>query len=187
MSEITITQPWDMATQPWDMAGADGLVAARALFGEAVDHLAPFQSMETELEGVPCAVLRLGDRNFRITYPGPLDHRVAPLRLHLWVKRLDWMGALVRPNPSSTMALAAESLSAIAAQTTVRAPHRLHSLPLHCAVPAHVATFPVLIWHHPLGDRPGLEIHLAHRHIEKFCRLIPAFRGRSVSLTTASS
>ena len=180
MSEVTITQPWDLA-------GADGLVAARALFGEAVDHLAPFQSMETELEGVPCAVLRLCDRNFRITYPGNLDHRVAPLRLQLWVKRLDWMGVLVLPNSPSTTALTAESLPAIAAQATVRAPHRLHSLPLHSAVPAHVATFPVLVWHHPLGDRPGLELHLAHRHIENFYRLIPAFKGRSVSLTTASS
>ena len=69
--------------QPWDMAGADGLVAARALFGESVDRLAPFQSMETTLEGLPCAVLRLCDRNFRVTYPGPFDQRVAALNLNL--------------------------------------------------------------------------------------------------------
>ena len=162
--------------QPWDMAGADGLVAARALFGESVDRLAPFQSMETTLEGLPCAVLRLCDRNFRVTYPGPFDQRVAALNLNLWVKRLDWLGAIALP---------AESLPAIAAQATVRAPHRLSSLPLHRAVPAQVVQIAVLIWHHPLGDRSIVELHLARPQIEAFWSLIQASNGSSVSLTTA--
>ncbi|PSN16829.1 hypothetical protein C7293_01010 [filamentous cyanobacterium CCT1] len=169
MREFTVSQPWDMA-------GADGLVAARALFGEAVDHLAPFQSMETTLDGLPCAVLRLCDRNFRVTYPGPFDQRVAAFSLNLWVKQLDWLGAIALP---------AESLPAIAALATVRAPHRLAPLPLHRAVPVQVAQTAVLIWHHHLGDRAALELHLARPQIEAFWALIQPSNYGSVSLTTA--
>ncbi len=169
MSDFTISQPWDMA-------GADGLVAARALFGEAVDHLAPFQSMETELEGVPCAVLRLCDRNFRITYPGPLDRAIAPLNLQIWVTQLTWMAAVALPS---------DRLPALATQATVRAPHRLHPLPLHRAVPAQVAQISVLMWHHPIAGQPMLELHLARPQIKNLWDVIQPFNGSSVSLTTA--
>ena len=163
-------------TQPWDMAGADGLVAARALFGEVVDHLAPFQSLETELEGEACSVLRLCDRNFRITYPGPLDQLIAPLNLQLWVTQLPWMAAIIFPSAS---------LPALAAQATVRAPHRLPPLPLHRAVPTQVAQISVLMWHHPMAGQPALELHLANSQIKQFWHVIQPFNGSSVSLTTA--
>jgi len=163
-------------TQPWDMAGADGLVAARALFGEAVDHLAPFQSLETVLEGEDCSVLRLGDRNFRITYPGPLDQAIAPLNRQLWVTQLAWMAAITLPSGR---------LPALAAQATARAPHRLCSLPLHRAVPAQVAQTSVLMWHHPIAGQPMLELHLANSQIKNFWDVIQPFNGSSVSLTTA--
>lgn len=169
MNEFTVSSPWDMA-------GADGLVTARALFGEAIDHLAPFQSMETTLEGLPCAVLRLGDRNFRLSYPGPLDQVVEALRLQVWTKQLGWMGAI---------ALSPENFPAITALTTVRAPHRLHGLPLHCALPAQISALPVLIWHHPIEGQSALELHLAKAQIENFWRLIQSFIDGSVSLTTA--
>ncbi|MEA5448997.1 hypothetical protein VB780_10490 [Leptolyngbya sp. CCNP1308] len=172
-------------TQPWDMAGADGLVAARALFGEAIDHLAPFQSMETELEGLPCAVLRLCDRNFRLTYPGPLDRIVAELQLNLWVKQLTWMDVVVLPPQSSTIPRTDEGCPSFLAQASVRAPHRLHGLPLHCAVPAQISALPVLIWHHPIEGQPALELHLAKPQIENLWRLIQSFSEGSVSLTTA--
>lgn len=178
MSEFNITQPWDMA-------GADGLAAARALFGEAIDHLAPFQSMETELEGLPCAVLRLCDRNFRLTYPGPLDRIVAELQLNLWVKQLAWMGALVLPHKSSTIDRSADFFPSILAQASIRAPHRLHGLPLHCAVPAQILALPVLIWHHPIQGQSALELHLAKAQIENLWRLIQSLSDGSVSLTTA--
>jgi hypothetical protein len=162
--------------QPWDIAGADGLVAARALFGEVVDHLAPFQSLETELEGEACSVLRLCDRNFRITYPGPLDQAIAPLNLQLWVTQLPWMRAVTLPS---------NHLPALTAQATVRAPHRLYSLPLHRAVPTQVATISVLVWHHPIASQPALELHLAYSQINNFWDVIQPFNGSSVSLTTA--
>ncbi|MFQ4135177.1 hypothetical protein PGN35_002550 [Nodosilinea sp. PGN35] len=169
MSELTISQPWDMA-------GADGLVAARALFGETVDHLAPFQSMETALEGEACSVLRLCDRNFRVTYPGPLDRLVAALHLRVWVRQLDWLGAIALP---------AANLPAIAALATVRAPHRLSPLPLHRAVPAQVTTIAVLVWHHPEGESAVVELHLARHQITSFLSLIQPSNHSSVSLTTA--
>ncbi|MGG6240423.1 hypothetical protein ACQ4N7_17500 [Nodosilinea sp. AN01ver1] len=162
--------------QPWDMAGADGLVAARALFGEQVDHLAPFQSMETKLDGLPCAVLRLCDRNFRVTYSGPFDQQVAALNLNLWVKQLDWLGAIALP---------AENLPAIAALATVRAPHRLFPLPLHCAVPIQIGNIAVLVWHHPLGENSALELHLARHQFKGFWATIQSLNCSSVSLTTA--
>lgn len=169
MSELTISQPWDMA-------GADGLVAARALFGEAVDHLAPFQSMETALEGEACSVLRLCDRNFRVTYPGPLDRAIAPLNLQIWVTQLTWMAAVPLP---------IANLPALTTQATVRAPHRLHPLPLHRAVPAQVAQISVLMWHHPVASQPILELHLTRSQIQNFWDVIQPFSGSSVSLTTA--
>lgn len=171
MNEFTVFSPWDLA-------GADGLVAARTLFGEAVDHLAPFQSMETTLARLPCAVLRLCDRNFRITYLGHLDQIVAALQLQVWVKQLSWMEAITLP---------AEQFPTIAAQATIKAPHRLHGLPLHCAVPAQISALPILIWHHPIAGQPALELHFAKSQSEKFCRLIRSFSGGSVALTTAHS
>lgn len=169
MNEFTISTPWDLA-------GADGLVAARALFGQAIDHLAPFQSMETELGGKACAVLRLCDRNFRITYPGPLDQMVTALQLQVWIKQLGWMGAIALP---------AEHFPTIAAQATVRAPHRLHGLPLHCAVPAQISALPILLWHHPVAGQPALELQFAKAQSEDFYSLIRPFINGSVALTTA--
>ncbi|MBE9140805.1 hypothetical protein IQ254_27005 [Nodosilinea sp. LEGE 07088] len=164
------------ASHPWDMAGADGLVAAKTLLGDQVDRLAPFQSLETTLEGLPCAVLRLCDRNFRITYPGPLDALVADRSLQLWVKQQPWLGAIVLP---------AASLPLVAANATVRAPHRLRSLPLHCAAPAQLSGLPILVWHHPLGEQPGLELQAARVQIGSLCQLIQSLNLGSVSLTTA--
>lgn len=178
MNEFTVSSPWDLA-------GADGLVAARALFGEAIDHLAPFQSMETTLEGLPCAVLRLCDRNFRLTYPGPLNQILEALRLQIWIKQLDWMGSVVLPNQSSTISLNPEGCPSILAYASVRAPHRLHGLPLHCAVPAQILTLPVLIWHHPIQGQPTVELHLAKAQIENLGGLIQSFSDGSVSSTTA--
>lgn len=183
MSNPTVSQP--QVSHPWDMAGADGLVAARALFGESVDYLAPFQSMETALAGEPCSVLRLGDRNFRITYPGPLDALVADLHLNIWIKQLDWLDALVLLNQFSTIAPSNTSLPLVAAEATVRAPHRLRSLPLHRAVPAQLWGMAVLIWHHPLAGQPALELHVAQTQISELRQLIQSSKLGSVAFTTA--
>ncbi|MGF1568361.1 MAG: hypothetical protein ACFCVD_09870 [Nodosilinea sp.] len=144
--------------RPWDMAGVDGHRAARALFGEAVDHLAPFQSLETKLGGMPCGVLRLGDHNFRIAYPGPLGEQVAALQMKVWVRQLPWMSAVAVPM---------EQFQKIAAQATVRAPHRLRGLPMHRAVPAQVEAISVLIWRRLLNGQSILELNMATSSVER--------------------
>ncbi|MEM9162954.1 MAG: hypothetical protein AAGC54_07785 [Cyanobacteria bacterium P01_F01_bin.4] len=140
----------------WDLTGPDGLHAAKALFGEAVDHLAPFQSLETELQGSPCSVLRLCDRNFRLTYTGRLDKIVTALDMNLSVKQFDWLGGIFLPP---------NLFSVLAKQATARPPHRLATLPNHCAVPAQINDIPVLIWRHPIQNKPTLELHGARTQI----------------------
>lgn len=143
-------------TSLWDMAGRDGLSVARSLFGESVDHLAPFQSLETTLQGTPCAVLRLCDRNFRVTYAGDLPQLVQPLQANVWVRQLEWMGAIVLPD---------SEFPRIASQATIRPPHRL-DLPLNCATPAQLKGMPVLLWRHRRGDSAVVELHLAQADMD---------------------
>lgn len=148
--------------QPWDMAGKDGLRMAKALFGAAVDRLAPFQSLETELDGMPCSVLRLCDRNFRIIYPGAFDQKVAAIQAEMpadvWVKQLLWMGAIALPF---------EQARSLLQHATARPPHRHTNLPCNCAVPIQIQQIPALLWHHPIQEKPSLELHLATHHFEQ--------------------
>ncbi len=108
--------------------------------------------------------------------PGPLDRAIAPLNLQLWVTQLAWMAAVALPS---------NRLPALTTQATLRAPHRLHPLPLHRAVPAQAAQISVLMWHHPIGGQPMLELHLARPQIKNLWDVIQPFNGSSVSLTTA--
>lgn len=141
----------------WDMAGIDGLAAAKYLVGEKVGYLAPFQSMETVLEGQDCSVLRLCDRNFRFVYPGPLDQLAAPLQGNIWLKQFDWL---------TRMSLPINFLSQIISQATVRPPHRLEQLPDHRATPAQFQGIPLLIWQHPSQGKPSVELHVARKDLE---------------------
>lgn len=139
------------------MAGRDGLYAARSLFGKAVDQLAPFQSLETTLQGKPCSVLRLCDRNFRLGYSGQLAQVVEPLQASVWVRQLDWLRAIALPE---------ELFPALANHATVRPPHRL-DLPNNCAVPAQIEGVSALLWRHGAEGQPTLEVHLACNDADK--------------------
>ncbi|MEO1404133.1 MAG: hypothetical protein AAFV72_23185 [Cyanobacteria bacterium J06635_1] len=151
-----------MPHPPWDLAGPDSLYAAKTLFGEAIDHLAPFQSLETTLQGRACSVLRLCDRNFRIAYTGRLDHMVAALDKDLWVKQFDWLGSVSLP---------VNLFSSLTKHAKVRPPHRLTTLPNHCAVPAQLNNIPVLIWRHPVHNQPTLDLHVANTDLETLTSL----------------
>jgi hypothetical protein len=142
----------------WDIAGVDGLHVAKSLFGNAVDRLAPFQSLETELQGQACSILRLCDRNFRIVYPGPLDQFEVFLNHKVWIKQFTWLGAISLP---------IGLLPKLIAQATVRPPHRLAALPNHRAVPAEIDSIAILIWRHPRQGQPVLEIHTAHTDLDR--------------------
>lgn len=141
----------------WDMAGVDGLAVAKHLFGEEVGYLAPFQSMETVLEGKDCSVLRMCDRNFRIVYPGPLTQLVDPIQADIWLKQFDWLTRLYLP---------INFREKIILQATVRPPHRLEKLPNHRAVPAQLQGIPLLIWQHPNQGQASLELHVARKDLE---------------------
>ncbi len=152
-----------MAAGLWDMAGVDGLAVTIALFGEAVGHLAPFQSLETVLAGKDCSVLRLCDRNFRIAYSGPLDSLVAPLQAQVWIREYDWLGVV---------AIAPHQLPQLTAQATVRPPHRLQNLPNHQAVPAQLADIAIVIWQHSPQGEPVLDLHLARTDVNRLLEIV---------------
>lgn len=157
----------------WDLAGPDALSVAIHVWGESVGQLAAFQSLETELQGQSCSVLRLCDRNFRILYPYSLDRcidahlkRAAPFSpnhtypihdsVQYWIKQYSWLSRLCLP---------AGQLLPLTQQAAVRPPHRLTNLPNHQSVPAHLPTFcgeiPLLIWQHSVKGQPILELHTA--------------------------
>jgi hypothetical protein len=141
----------------WDMAGVDGLAVAKHLFGEEVGYLAPFQSVETTLQGKDCSVLRLCDRNFRISYPDPLHPLIAPLHSNVWCKQFDWL---------TSLSLSINFLPKIISQATVRPPHRLENSPNHQAIPAQISDIPLLIWQHSRQEQPVIELHLARKRIK---------------------
>ncbi|MGB7084289.1 MAG: hypothetical protein WBD47_01955 [Phormidesmis sp.] len=155
----------------WDMAGLEGLQVAKAVFGEAVGYLAPFQSLETVLANEGCSVLRLCDRNFRIAYSGSLDQLIAdqlttpqPATTHpslskrnVWIRQYSWLSAIPLP---------AQKFQALTARATIRAPHRLAGLPNHQAVPAQLDNIAMLIWRHAPLAQPAIEIHAARADIE---------------------
>jgi hypothetical protein len=147
----------------WDMAGVDGLHVAKALFGDAVDRLSPFQSLETELQGKPCSVLRLCERNFRIAYPGPLDQLGIFRDCNVWIRQFAWLGAISFP---------IEQLPNLIAQVAVRPPHRLKNLPNHQAAPAQLDSIALLIWRHPSQGQPALELHAARANLDRLVERI---------------
>jgi hypothetical protein len=137
---------------PWDMAGAEGREVAKQLFGDRVDQLAAFQSFETILEGKPCGVLRLCERNFRISYPGPLEQMVQPLNRKVWIQKCPWLVAASLP---------ADALAAIAGRITIRPPHRVINLPGNQAVPAQINSVAFLLWKRNSPSVNHLELHTA--------------------------
>ena len=150
-----------MSQTLWDMAGVDALDVAKSIFGEEVGYLAPFQSLETVVQGKGCSVLRLGDRNFRIVYSDTLHHLVTTLPSRVWLKQYDWL---------STVTLPIEQLPVLLKKATVRAPHRLVNLPGHQAVPARIDDIATLIWRHPVQAKPAVELHMAQANLDRLMK-----------------
>ncbi|MEO0540900.1 MAG: hypothetical protein AAFZ80_08545 [Cyanobacteria bacterium P01_A01_bin.105] len=153
-----------MSQSLWDLMGIDALAVMTDLFGEAVGQLAPFQSLETGLAGQDCSVLRLCDRNFRIADAPPL-RRYLPQTAQVQLHQFGWLGRIGFP---------AEQLSALSAMATVRPPHRLAHLPLHCAVPIQVEGMALLLWHHCHSGQPTLDCHIASPALEQLLQSLPS-------------
>jgi hypothetical protein len=140
----------------WDFAGVDGLQVAIALFSPAVNHLAPFQSLTTEFNQQPCAILRLCEGNFRVVLPTDdeaIAQAISHLNFNVWVKRCDRTATLTLPADPGI-----ERLSSLA---TTKPIYTLSPFPLHRAVPARINDIAILAWHHPWHDQAIVMIQTA--------------------------
>lgn len=135
---------------PWDMAGRDGRAVAKQLFGDRVDQLAAFQSLEITFEGEPCGVLRLCDRNFRISYPGPLDKIVQSLNRNVWIQQFPWL---------ASASVLSQHWALLNHEITVRPPHRMTPFPNNRAVPVQINSVSFLLWKRNSLNTRNLEIH----------------------------
>ncbi len=142
----------------WDVAGIDGLQVMKSLFGEAIDRIAPFQSLETQLDSADCAVLRLCEGNFRLCSTENLGQRLQHTIAHqrAWVKQFPWIASV------QTEAITLSELAAIA---TPRPPFRLSSLASNCAAPVRIEGRSVLVWRRGYGGREILELHTATQDV----------------------
>ncbi|MEO0532480.1 MAG: hypothetical protein AAF215_01260 [Cyanobacteria bacterium P01_A01_bin.123] len=138
----------------WDFAGVDGLQVAIALFAPTVNHISPFQSLTSNFNQQPCAILRLCENNFRVALPAemPFDQAVADLELNVWVK----------PCQATTIVLPVDfGLQRLAQIATTKPTYTLNPFPLNQAVPARINGIAILAWHHPWQGQPKLVIQTA--------------------------
>ena len=153
-------------TQLWDFAGIDGLQMARSLFGDAIDRIAVYQSIDTHLSDCPCSVLRLGETNFRVVWYDdyPLLQRLqqAAIGRQVWLRQFNWLGAILLRDPYGIVLPDAVNPLLIAIP---KPPHRLQ-LPIGCAAPARIEGVSVLIWRHSIDGKPVLEIHTATKDLQ---------------------
>jgi hypothetical protein len=154
MQTLFPLQTW----QSWDIAGVDGLAQVRDWFGETVERLSPFQSLETHWQGQPCSLLRLCESNFRLSIPANLVFATLPSQQRVWIQQFNWLGA---------MALPETVLSPLAQIAIPKPPHRLMGLEPNCALPARLHGTAILIWRHPIAGVPMLEIQTAQADLAR--------------------
>jgi hypothetical protein len=149
------------SAQLWDIAGVDGLQVMEKLFGKTVDRIALFQSIDVTLDETH-SILRLCEGNFRIAWygnPELFEQHIQQAKIddRVWVKRPNWMVTLLL-NESARLDLTTLAIP--------KPPHRLHGLPLNCAVPARIEGISVLIWHHLVSEQPCFELQMARDDLE---------------------
>lgn len=153
-----------------DFAGVDGFQVARSLVGDPVCRIAPFHSLSFMLEGRDAALLRLCENNFRLRCDGDTETVLALVRSHagnaqVWVKSLSWMGAIAFPD---------NLLPELESQFVPKPPHRLQGLPLHRAAVGRINGQSVLVWRHPIGAIPAVELQMAANQIGAIAPLFSA-------------
>ncbi|MEM7773451.1 MAG: hypothetical protein AAF327_23460, partial [Cyanobacteria bacterium P01_A01_bin.37] len=140
----------------WDFAGVDGLQVAIALFSPDITYIAPFQSLTTEFNQQPCAVLRLCEGNFRVALPAggnAIERAIADLGLKVWVKPCDRIATLFLFTDKGL-----ERLSQLAMTKPI---YTLSPFPLNRAVPARINGIAILAWHILWQGQPKLVIQTA--------------------------
>jgi hypothetical protein len=147
----------DLVTVLYDFAGFDGMALARDFFGPWASELAVYQSQDTEWSGVPCALLRVCENNFRVSVHGVaagLEEALteAATGCRVWVKPAGLASLFLREGPEWEQ---------LAKTATTKAPHRLTGLAMNHAVPARIVDCAALIWRHGVNDSPAIEIQTA--------------------------
>jgi hypothetical protein len=175
-------------SQLWDFAGVDALQVAKHLFGEIVDKIAPFQSLETNLNRQPCSLLRLCENNFRFRISGTdaeLQQAIrsldaAQFNVRVWIKSLDWLTAVALPE--------AIALPLLCQRVTPKPPHRLLGLQQHRAIPGRMDGDSVLLWRHRMLGQSIVELQMAAKAKEavqaKLICLIASNQDSAASLVS---
>lgn len=146
----------------WDIAGVDGLQVVKAIVGDRITTIAPFQSLETTIYGNHCSILRLCEGNFRLAYlgnPKVLESAMQEFQgYRVWLKRFQWLGAI-----SISESFGLKYLPQIA---VAKPPHRLESLECDRALPARIDGISVLIWRHQVLEQQAFELHTSLKNLE---------------------
>ncbi|HHP7244347.1 MAG TPA: hypothetical protein ACFE0H_06640 [Elainellaceae cyanobacterium] len=156
-----------LSHQLWDWAGVDGLQFARAVFGDSVGNIAPFQSIETTYQMYPCSVLRLCEGNFRVAIAPEVsfqdDTQAIHSPLRMWLK----------PSTLVAIALADEvGMNILPQIATTKSIYRLDLLQANCAAPARINDIAVLIWRHRVAGTPIVELHVALSNLDALQTLL---------------
>jgi len=154
----------------WDIAGVDGLAVMKRLIGEECDRIAPFQSLETDLDHTPCTILRLCEANFRLRWMGDSAHLqsrlgVATADQQVWVKQFPWLVSVPLLHGISV-----EQLSGVA---IARVPFSVEYLGMDCAAPVRIGRHGCLIWRHSIQGRAVIELHSALQTIQELKGTVP--------------
>jgi len=144
----------------WDIAGVDGLQVMKRLLGDRCDRIAPFQSLEAEIDHIPCSILRLCEANFRLRWTGDATHlqtllTAAASHQQVWVKQFPWLASV-----RLTAEMSVEQLAKIA---IAKPPFSLPSLALNCAAPARINGLSCLVWRHSIQHTETIELHTARQ------------------------
>lgn len=131
----------------WDFAGVDGLAFASSLAGETAHRLSVFQSQTITIAGETCSLLRLCEKNFRLsasqTATEKIESHLKPAQNQwcVWVNRCENLGILALPD--------AWGMTFLQENATPKPPHRLQGLWRDRAVPARLNGTAILIWRRP--------------------------------------
>ena len=131
-------------TTNWDFAGVDGLALASDLAPEIADRLSVFQSQTITIAGETCSLLRLCEKNFRLSASQAVAEKIeshlqpAQNQWCVWVNRCENLGFLALPD--------ALGMTFLQDNATPKPPHRLQGLSHDRAVPARLNGIAILIW-----------------------------------------
>ena len=143
----------------WDFAGVDGLQAAISLFTPAISRIAPFQSLTTDFNNRPCAVLRLCENNFRVALSEKqgFESVIAGLNLKVWS----------RPCPAATFVIPIDFGLACLPKIAITKPiYTLTPFPCNRAVPARINGTAILAWHYLWHEEARLSIQTASANLD---------------------